>query len=167
MVRMKATPFVIALCALLAAPAVAQQGPPDAGAPDMQQAAQARASALAGANAALAGDHQAKVAAIVEQVKAGRLSDARDAAKQIDAILTPQEAKAVLAARDKMRADLQAARGDAGGGGMPGGEPGGRGTYGGGRHGGRDSSLRDDAGFALLSLNLDRDQMRSLFAPPR
>jgi hypothetical protein len=138
--------------------------------------------------AALSSDHQTKVSAILARVTAGQLTDARDAAKAIDAVLSPKESQSVLAARDKMLADLRddgAGPGPGGGGPGPGdggpppdGGPGGGGPPPGGgpgmdgggpppegrrHHGGH--AMRNDPGFALLMLNLDRDQMRALFAP--
>jgi hypothetical protein len=184
---------LMALIAVFAAaPAVAQQAPPPppgpAGAPppDAQQHMQtARDAARTQATAALSSDHQAKVNAVLARVKAGQLTDAHDAARAIDAILTPKESQAVLAARDKMVADMRADSGGPGGGpgaaedsGPPpgggpepgGGGPGGGFGMGGGRHRGGGRAKRNDAGFALLMFNLDRDQMRALFAdarPPR
>jgi hypothetical protein len=176
---------VAILCALFAAaPALAQQGPPpgapppgappDGPPPAMQQQMDAaRTTAHTNAMNALAPDHQTAITAIVGQVQAGQITDLRDAAKKIDAILTPKESAAVLAARDKMMSDMRASAppgdGPPGDGpppnsGGPGfGPPGGRGGGPpGGRRGGR-GGMRNDAGVALLMLSLDRDQMRSLF----
>ena len=67
-----------------------------------------RADAKTAAYAALTPAHSASVTAIVSQVAAGTL-DRRAAAQKIDALLTPDESKAVLAAADKSRAAMRAA----------------------------------------------------------
>jgi len=180
---MKRFARIVVLGALLSTPAVAQQGPGPGDTNDgpppesRQRMEQARDTARAQAIAALSGDHQAKVDAVLTRVKAGQLTDLRDAAHQIDALLTPKESQAVLAARDKLMADM---RGTVQGSGAPpaagpglappsgpgedreGPPPGGR--------GGAGHAMRNDPGFAILLLSLDRDQMRSLFAnahPPQ
>lgn len=56
----------------------------------------------------LSADHRAKVQAIFAQVQSGSL-DRRDAATQIDGILTPSESQAVLAEGQKMRDDMHKA----------------------------------------------------------
>jgi hypothetical protein len=197
-------PLVLASIVFLfaGAPAIAQQGPPpgpgDSPPPEVRERLdQARAGARTQAMNALSADHQAKVGAIVSRVKAGQLTDLHAVVQQIDAILSPKEAQAVLTARDKLMADLRNAAppadgpgpggpgpgGPGPGGPGPGGpEPGGPGPGGpgpggpgpgggfggppgGGGHGMR--GMRNDAGFALLTLSLDREQIRSLFAAGR
>jgi hypothetical protein len=123
---------------------------------------------------ALSPDHRAKVQAILAKANsATSFSELADEAKQIDAILTPDEAKAVLGERDKMVATMQASRptdtagpGQAGPGpgqGAPGqGGPGG--GYGGGGHrGGGGGMMRtNDAGRFLLMISLDPQKIRDL-----
>jgi hypothetical protein len=128
---------------------------------------------------ALSTDHQAKVNAIVDQVKSGRLSDLHTAVAQIDAVLTPAEAKSVLAARDTFAANMRGPGGPLGGAPQdgPGGPPDGPGDGGPPRGGpggpppdgprGGSRSMRNDAGFAFLMLGLDRDQMHTLFERSR
>jgi hypothetical protein len=120
---------VLALCGTVVLPlaASAQAGPPGPpGAPGMggppsppspqQRAAMEkfRADAKASAFAALTPAHAAGVQTIVAQVAAGAL-DRRAAAGQIDALLTPDEAKSVLAAEAKSRAAMRTALAGAGG----------------------------------------------------
>jgi hypothetical protein len=157
---------------------------------------------------ALSSDHQSKVKAMLGRVNAGDLTDADDAARELDAILTRKEARAVLAARAKLMADMRDSfagsdephdggpggppppggafgpggpppgAGFAPGGGQPGSlgaGPGGPGPGGPGPGSDRDGppgdggrrlsghAMHDDAGMALLMLNLDRDQMHALF----
>jgi hypothetical protein len=191
---MKRLAAALILCALTCVPALAQQPPSDSadGPPrEMLQKIEAvRDAARTRAAAALSDDHRAQVAAVVNRVKAGQLGDARTAAQQIDAILTPQESQAVLAARDAMMNDIRAAAagGGPGMGGPPG--PGGGGPGAGGEPAGEAGpvsgpssssgpppqsaergrgfrSMRNDAGFALLTLDLDREQMRALFTQGR
>lgn len=111
---MKSLLVVLALCATVALPvaASAQAGPPGMGGPPSAQQRAAmeklRADAKASAYAALTPGHATSVQGIVAQVAAGSL-DRRAAAAQIDALLTPDEAKAVLAAEAKSRAAMRAA----------------------------------------------------------
>ncbi len=125
---MKHPALVVGLVALLASPALAQPGPPPATttspSPEVMQLAQkVRDAARMQALAALSADHQAKVNAVLGGVKSRQITDLRDAAKQIDAILNPKESQAILAARDKMNADIRAAFGAPDGGPPPGGPP--------------------------------------------
>jgi hypothetical protein len=122
-----------------------------------------RADAKASAYAALTPAHAASVQGIVAQVAAGTL-DRRAAAGQIDALLSPDEAKAVLAAETKSRAAMRAAFAGAGGppppppGGPPpgaGGPPPGAGPPGGGRFG------PPSAGRFLLMVSMAPRQMRN------
>jgi hypothetical protein len=105
---MKRLWMLSALCVLVVLPAAAfaQQGPPGMGAPPspQQQAAmeKARDDAKAAAYGALSPAHLTSVNAIVAQVAAGTL-DRRAAGGQIDALLTPDEQKGVLAAAAKLR----------------------------------------------------------------
>src|SRR5579862_8309696 len=104
---MKRVFVLIALCASVSVPmaACAQPAPPTAD----QRAAyeKMRADAKTAAYATLTPAHAAGVNAIVAQVAAGTL-DRRAAAGKIDALLTPDESKAVLAAADKSRAAMRA-----------------------------------------------------------
>jgi hypothetical protein len=96
---------------------------------------QARAEAKSNTLAALSADHQTKVNAIVTSFSSGSIA-ARDAAKQIDAVLSPSETSVVLAQQQKMRDAMRAARPD-------GGSP---------PHGFRGSRRTPDAGRFLLQL---------------
>ncbi len=170
---MKRLPVLLALCVGLAVPAagLAQPAPPMPGGPTpAQQAAleKIRTDAKAAALGALTPAHAASVNAIVAQVAAGTL-DRRAASTQIDAILSADEQKAVLAAADKSRRAMRAAIGDGpppGPGGPPlgagppppgtGGPPPGAGPPpGGGRFG------PPSAGRFLLMVSMSRGQMRS------
>jgi hypothetical protein len=174
---MKRAIVIVALCASALVPALAwaQQGPPPgppgpmgadgrpSPSPAMRAAMeQARAGAKAAAFAALTPAHATGVQAILQQASAGTL-DRRAAAQQIDALLTPDERAAVLAAGDKARRDMRAAmRGSdvppppAGGpppaaGAPPGPPPDGRGTFG-----------PPTAGRLLLMLSLAPPGRRSM-----
>jgi hypothetical protein len=76
---------------------------------------QVRADAKTNTLQAISADHQSKVNAIVATFNAGSVSP-RDAAKQIDAVLSPGETSAVLAQQQKMRDAMRAARPDGGNG---------------------------------------------------
>ncbi len=167
---MKRVFVLLALCASVSVPAAAfaQPAPPTAD----QRAAfdKMRADAKTSAYATLTPAHAASVTAIVSQVAAGTL-DRRAASKQIDALLTPDESKAVLAAADKSRAAMRAAgvgppgrppgaggppsgaAGPSQGGGPPqgAGPPGGSGRFG-----------PPTAGRYLLMVSMTPAQMRSL-----
>jgi hypothetical protein len=164
---MKRLWMLCCLCVLAAVPATAfaQQGPPGGGGPPspQQQAAmeKARADAKSAAYAALTPAHAASVNAIVAQVVAGTL-DRRAAGGQIDALLTPDEQKAVLAAAANARDAMRAARGAGAppppaGGPPPGGPPG----PGGGRFG------PPSAGRFLLMVSMAPGQRRGLQPRPR
>jgi hypothetical protein len=99
---------------------------------------QARADARAAAFAALTPPHAASVQALLAQVTAGSL-DPRAAGTQIDALLTPDEKSAVLAAAEKARRNMRSALmgappppadGAPAGGPPPGGPPAGGGMFG-------------------------------------
>ena len=91
-------------------------GPPGGGWSEMQKT---RDDTRAAAFNDLAPTHRAQVQSIVDRLNAGSLSDLRAVAQQIDALLTPDEAKAVLAERDKMREAMRARFREAGAGGLP------------------------------------------------
>src|SRR5579862_2211961 len=100
--------------AALASPLAALAQTPPAGpfggpSPEMRaQFQKIRAQYQTAALNDLSADHRAKVQAILAQVQSGSL-DRRDAATQIDGILTPAESQAVLAEGQKMRNDMRKA----------------------------------------------------------
>lgn len=93
------------LASPLAALAQAAPPPPDGPPgppPEMRaQFEQARNQARTAAMNDLSADHRTKVQAILAQVQAGSL-DPRDAATQIDGVLSPSESQAVLGEMKKM-----------------------------------------------------------------
>jgi hypothetical protein len=96
-----------------------------------------------------AGD-RAKVQAILDQVNNGQQTDIKAAIKQIDASLTPAEAKAVVAEGAKMMAQYKAtvpARPDA--------------TPNPNRRGGM-SRMMNDAGAVLFTVSISREKMKEL-----
>jgi hypothetical protein len=178
---MKRLLVLLALCASVAVPlaASAQPGPPVQGGPSPDQRAmmeKMRLDAKAAAYSALTAAHAASVTDIVAQVAAGTL-DRRTAGDRIDALLTPDEQKAVSAAADKSRSAMRAAMMAAGGpppgpGGAPpgagpppsgpGGPPPGAGPPpGGGRFG------PPSAGRYLVMVSMSREQMRTLMPRAR
>jgi hypothetical protein len=136
--------------ALIPAAAAAQATPgPGGPPPDRAKFEQYRAVARANALKALSPDHQAKVQAVVTALVGGSIK-MRDATAQIDAILSPDESKALLAQAQQMRNAMSAANGGSNpppGGAMGQGPPGGAQT---------------NAGRFLLRLLLTPQQMRSL-----
>ncbi len=100
---------------------------------------------------ALGADHQAKVQTIVTAFDNGTV-DLTAAASQIDAVLTPGEATAVLAQQQKMRDAMRAAFAGAGGGHM-----GGQGM----RGNGNGRAHKPDAGQFLLSVAADPQKVRA------
>src|SRR5579872_1598417 len=108
--------LTLALCA--APVAAAAQGFPGM-TPEMQAQVQTlRDTAKTTSFNALSADHRTKVQAIVTQFNNGSVSIA-DAVTQIDAILTPDESKAVLAAGQTMRDGMRKMFEDANGGSPP------------------------------------------------
>jgi hypothetical protein len=97
--------LALALVAGLPSVAGAQQAPPSSSstsAPNSHLPTEAeRAAAKAAALSALSADHRAKILAIVDRVNSGQLTDFHAAEQQIDAVLSPEEAKALLADRAK------------------------------------------------------------------
>lgn len=84
---------------------VGPDGPP----PAMQQPmGDARTAAHTAAMNALTLYHQTAINAIVGNVQAGHTTDPRDAAKQIDTLLTPKESAAVLPATPASRSSCSA-----------------------------------------------------------
>lgn len=104
-------------------PGVPPNGPANGPPSDVMRAriARARDDARAAAYDQLSAAHRARVQSIVDQINSGKLGDLRDAANQIDAILTPAETKAVLALGIKLRDAMR--RPVAYGGGGPDGPP--------------------------------------------
>lgn len=113
---------------------------------------QTRDGAKAQALAALSNDHRAKLDALVSKAQSGGFSNAQAAAQAVDAVLSPQESQAVLAARDDMMQKIRAARQSSG-------EQAGPSRQRQARPG---AAAPNDPGYFLLSLELDREQMRSL-----
>jgi hypothetical protein len=150
--------LLLALCAAIAMPlaAFAQPAPSMQGGPPTpeQRAAmeKARADAKVAAYQALTPAHVTSVSAIVAQVAAGTL-DRRAAGGQIDALLTPDEKTAVMAAANKSFAAMRSAMG--GPGGPPPPQAGAGGPPGGGRFG------PPSAGRFLLMVSMSRGQMRN------
>ncbi len=100
-----ATGLSLAACAQQSNAAENGNGP----SPEMRaQMQQARDNAKTAALNDLSAPDRAKVQTIVDQVGNGQLTDLRAAAQQIDAVLTPDESKAVLGERDKMMAAIRA-----------------------------------------------------------
>jgi len=153
-----------------------QMGPPPAMTATMDKI---HAAAKTSAYGALTPDHRAKVQAIVDQVKAGTVTP-RDGGAQIDALLTPDEKTAVLAASKKAHEDMRAAMSaagygppDGGGGGPPGGPPPGAGPPPGGGPpdggpGGMSGRHRPTptAGRELIMLSMTPEQMRGMMRGP-
>ena len=158
--------IVVVFGALFAAPVFAQQpglSSPSYGAPppDVQHYEQARNRARTHAMMALSVDHRAKVSAVLARVRAGQLMSLQDAVRQIEAVLTPKEARAVIS----INADLLLhytkpfVPPDAGPGVGPGPAP---------PPGAHVVFAGNTAGLALLELNLNPNQMQLLYArPPR
>jgi hypothetical protein len=93
--------IVVVFGALFAAPVFAQQpglSAPNYGGPlpDVQHYEQARNGAQTQAMNALSVDHRAKVSAVLARIRAGQLMTLQDAVQQIEAVLTPKEAQAVI-----------------------------------------------------------------------
>jgi hypothetical protein len=122
-IKLSLLAFGLAATIPLAAAAEPAAGPgAGAGTPEMRaQSERARTEARTAAFADLSADHRAQVQAIVDKLNAGTLTNPIDAAKQIDAILTPEETKAVLAERAKLGVPMR--RGGPDGAGPPPGGP--------------------------------------------
>ncbi len=162
---MKLSPALLALALAATMPlsacaqsaqAQSQDGPPPAARAQMQQAHDAAKTAALND---LSADHRARVQTIVDAVNNGTQTDLRAAATQIDGILSADEAKAVLAERDKMMQTMRAN--------MPQGGPNGAGPGGPGRGPdgqGNPNGMRraNDAGRFLLQLSVSREKMREL-----
>jgi hypothetical protein len=116
------------------------------------QMQQARDNAKTAALNDLSAADRAKVQSIVDQVSNGQLTDLRAAAQQIDAVLTPDESKAVLGERDKMMAAIRANMPAGAAPGAPGGHP----------QGAMGAHHVTDAGGFLLQLSISREKLRAL-----
>ncbi|HTJ25800.1 MAG TPA: hypothetical protein VMA36_06505 [Candidatus Limnocylindria bacterium] len=167
--KLPSSVLALALAAAIPLTACSQVNAQSSNGPSPDQRAkyqQMRNDAKTAAMNDLSPDHRAKVQAIITKANdANSFSDLVDDAKQIDAILTPDEAKAILGERDKMVAAMQANRpADAGPG--PGGQGGpgqaGPGGQGGGMHRGGGMMRGNDAGRFLLGISLDPQKMREL-----
>ena len=143
----------------------AENGPPPEIRAQMQQAHDAAKTA---AFNDLSPANRTKVQAIIDQVNNGQLTDLKAAAQQIDAALSPNETKAVLAERTKMMAAMRAnmpARPDGmGPGGPNGGPPPNAGPNGAPPNGERPHGMGrgNDAGRFLLQLGVSREKMHAL-----
>jgi hypothetical protein len=104
----------------------------------------------------LSADHRAQVQKIADSVNAGTDTDLGGAMKQVDAVLSPAEAKAVLAERDKMTTAMAALRAQY--------ASSGAGGQGGGRRPGGAMMKSNDPGRFVLMVNLSRERMRALRA---
>lgn len=128
--------------------------------PDQQaQLVQVRADAKTASYNALSADHRTKVQAVITQFDSGSLSMA-DAVTQIDAILTPDESKAVIDQGQKMR-DAMRKVFESGNGGSP--PPGG--MQGRPPGGGQGQRRAPDAGRILLQLGASPDALRAAMQP--
>ena len=132
---MKRIVLTLVLALGIAPLAAGAQGYPNGGPPPEMRAKmeQARGDAKTASYNALSADHRTKVQAVVDKFNGGTIADPRDAASQIDAILTPDEAKAVLARRQAMRDAMRAAFAQNGGAGGPVGQNGAAGQAPGGQ----------------------------------
>jgi hypothetical protein len=144
-----ATGLSLAACAQQSNAAENGSGP----SPEMRaQMQQARDNAKTAALNDLSAADRAKVQAIIDQVSNGQLTDIGGAVQQIDAVLTPDESKAVLGERDKMMAAIRAN--------MPAGAT--RGGPGGHPQGAAGAHRMNDAGGFLLQLSISREKLRAL-----
>ncbi|HZO92403.1 MAG TPA: hypothetical protein VFB22_01425 [Candidatus Baltobacteraceae bacterium] len=132
--RVLASALAAALAAAIPFAVLAQGAPPPgpaqsggAGGERWSEMQKARDDARAAAFNDIGPAHRAQVQSIVDRVNAGSLTDLQAAAQQIDAILTPDEAKAVLAehrkAYEAMRARFRRRDGAGPGAGPPNGGP--------------------------------------------
>ena len=153
--------IVLALTLLLcmAPVAAAAQGFPGMTPEQQAQVQTLRDTAKTSSFNALSADHRTKVQAIVTQFNSGSVSIA-DAVTQIDAVLTPDESKAVIAAGQTMRDGMRKMYEDANGGSPPPGRQGRPPGAGGGQ-----GRRRPDAGRILLQLAASPDALRAAMQP--
>jgi hypothetical protein len=156
--------FGLALAVMLAPLAVSAEPTPSAdGGPPPEVRAKldaARADAKVQLIKALSPDHLAKIQADIDQFNAGTLAPI-DTMTAIDAILSPDEAKAVIA----IQANLNQARRallPPGGGAGPGGTPGAMGTP----NPGEAPRNQLNAGRTVLQLLASPEKLRSLMRRP-
>lgn len=145
-----ATGLSLAACTQQSNAAENGNGPSPAMRAQMQQA---RDNAKTAALNDLSPADRTKVQAIIDQVNNGQLSDLKGAVTQIDAVLSPDESKAVLGERDKMIAAIKAN--------MPAGQNGA--APNGGQHNGFGRG-GNDAGRFLLQVGVSRERMRAIRA---
>ena len=155
---MRAIIFALSLALLTAPVAAAAQGFPGMTPEQQAQLQTLRATAKTTSINALSADHRTKVQAIVTAFDAGSVS-MPDAVTQIDAVLTPDESKAVIAAGQTMRDAMRKMYEDANGGSPP---PGRQGPPpGSGQRQGRPP----DAGRILLQISASPDALRAAMQP--
>jgi len=100
----------LALCFVLLPVAAGAQSPPMHGptpSPAMRATMDKMKADRAALYAALMPEHRAAVETIIGQLATGKIASHQDAAKQIDALLTPDEKTAVMAAHTKMQGDMR------------------------------------------------------------
>ena len=161
---MKRIVLALALALGVAPLAAGAQSAPNSGPPPEMRAKmeQMRGDAKTASYNALSSDHRTKVQAIVDKFNAGTDADPRDAATQIDAVLTSDEAKAVLAQRQSMRESMRAAFAQNGGAAQS------------GRSGNREAGAAErhdggqaDAGRFLLSVSADPQKLHAAMRAER
>lgn len=150
--------FALSL-ALFAAPiTAAAQGFPGLTPEQQAQIQTLRDTAKTTSFNALSADHRTKVQAIITNFDSGSVAIA-DAVTQIDAILTPDESKAVIAAGVTMRDAMRKMYADANGGSPP---PARQGPPPGA---GQNQRRAPDAGRILLQLAASPDALRAAMQP--
>ena len=173
---MKRIVFSLALALGFAPLAVGAQGYPSGGpSPEMRAKMEAaRGDAKTASFNALSADHRAKVQAIVDKFNSGATADPREAASQIDAVLTPDEVKAVLAQRQTLRDAMRTAFAQNGG--TTGGAQGAPGTGAAATTGGRggdeakehmEHGGQADAGRFLLGVSADPEKLHAAMRAER
>lgn len=150
--------FALTLLLCAAPVAAAAQGFPGMTPEQQAQLQTLRDTAKTTSFNALSADHRTKVQAIVTTFNAGSVSMA-DAVTQIDAVLTPSESAAVIAAGQTMRDGMRKMRDEANGGSPPPGQQGP--PPGTGQRQGRPP----DAGRILLQLAASMDALRAAMQP--
>lgn len=149
--------LTLALCA--APVAAAAQGFPSMTPEQQAQLQTLRDAAKTTSFNALSADHRTKVQAIITQFNSGSVLIA-DAVTQIDAVLTPDEAKAVIAAGQTLRDGMRKMYEDANGGATPpprqGPPPG----------SGQGQRRPPDAGRILLQVAASPDALRAAMQQP-
>jgi hypothetical protein len=144
--------IVVAFGALFAAPVIAQQrgvSAPNYGGPlpNVQHYERARKRARNRAMNVLSVDHRAKVSAVLARIRAGQRMTFQGAVHQIEAVLTPKEAQAVISINADLLLQLETP------GMVVGPRP---------RPGAPVAFDGNTPGLALLELNLSPNQLESL-----